>query len=1038
MKQKIYSILLTGLFGLLGMNAWAQDLNITTIDGKEYYEIGSADDLVALATLVNGGETDANAILTADIDMAGLESWTAIGDWHTNNAESGYIGHFNGQGHKITGFNFSATHNYYGLFGVILGTALVENFTIEGNITINSNIGYAAGAVAYTNNTPTVRNVHSKVNISSTSTASTPRIGGVVGGCPAQSSTTTIDRCTYSGTLNANEKGGNYGGIVGYILNNNTTKVNITNCLFDGKLQGSVNDNKAQLGGIIGYTRKGIVSVKNCLSVGTFEYKSGNAMNIGQFVGRITYDNGNTGLTFENNYYQNTGIPVAGTSGGAGEGTAPVEVTEAQLASGEVCFALNGEQSENVNWFQSLKKTFLAEHYVITVNGGERATQTADVILEEQDDNTYKFILPNFVLHTNSADIPVGDVVLEGVTVNDDGTFSKTGQFNVPDENIPSGMSALKPYLQNIDYTLSGKVNGKGKRLYANIEGINVDLPVLGPYAISVEVGTDDFEPKAPTGEPYPTPYGTDIIYATGHKHCDGSAYPDTAYSNEDLGTTTDDHDFVDGFCSFCGTIDETWMTANADGYFEIANEKQLVWFAAYVNEVNAAAKGTLTDNIALTKAWTNPIGNASVAYTGKFDGQGKAITGFDQTATTTHNGLFGNINGATVQNFSISGSLTSDKNYCGVIGFSKGSSKIKGIHSSLNLDIQFKGWAGGVVGGADGYIVIEECSFDGTLNTHNFDDSKGGILGYANGATIKNCLFSGTIVGEAKQHYGGILGYVNNNAFGGVQNCLSIGSVTTTNTSHNGVAAIIGNMNTSTKVDGIFNNYWLTGSSYAGNNGAKAPDAEAPFEVTAEQLASGEVAYKLGAAWSQLLGTDNTPVLGTDAPVFYVGAAGYATLYDTTSEWALNGDATAYIGTAHDTYMHLTAIDDIPISTPVILKGTYYNKLATTATSDVTGNDLLGTDTEIEADGTMYVLAKPEDKEIGFYKATGTIPAGKAYYKSTSGVKAFTFTDDDATGIADLNNLKDTKDLIYNVAGQRLNKMQKGINIVGGKKVLH
>ena len=41
----------------------------------------------------------------------------------------------------------------------------------------------------------------------------TPRIGGVVGGCPAQSSTTTIDRCTYSGTLNANEKGGNYGGI---------------------------------------------------------------------------------------------------------------------------------------------------------------------------------------------------------------------------------------------------------------------------------------------------------------------------------------------------------------------------------------------------------------------------------------------------------------------------------------------------------------------------------------------------------------------------------------------------------------------------------------------------------------------------------------------------------------------------------------------------------------------------------------------------------------------------------------------------------
>lgn len=1048
MKQKIYSILLTGLFGLLGMNAWAQDLNITTIDGKEYYEIGSADDLVALATLVNGGETDANAILTADIDMAGLESWTAIGDWHTNNAESGYIGHFNGQGHKITGFNFSATHNYYGLFGVILGTALVENFTIEGNITINSNIGYAAGAVAYTNNTPTVRNVHSKVNISSTSTASTPRIGGVVGGCPAQSSTTTIDRCTYSGTLNANEKGGNYGGIVGYILNNNTTKVNITNCLFDGKLQGSVNDNKAQLGGIIGYTRKGIVSVKNCLSVGTFEYESGNAMNIGQFVGRITYDNGNTGLTFENNYYQNTGIPVAGTSGGAGEGTAPVEVTEAQLASGEVCFALNGDQSENVNWFQSLKKTFLAENYVITVNGGERATQTADVILEEQDDNTYKFILPNFVLHTNSAEIPVGDVVLEGVTVNDDGTFSKTGQFNVPDENIPTEMAAFKPYLQNIDYTLSGKVNGKGKRLYANIEGINVTLPILGPFAISVEVGTDDFEPKAPTGEPYPTPYGTDIIYATGHKHCDGSAYPDAAYSNEDLGTTTDDHDFVDGFCSFCGTIDETWMTANADGFFEITNEKQLVWFAAYVNQVSVAAKGKLMNNIALTKAWTTPIGTGTgnnapgeTAYTGTFDGQGYAITGFNAEGIG-HFGLFGDANGATIKNFSISGNLTVTSGYGGGVVAWPINSTIENVHSALVISVPNSGThhVGGVVGSARGGNTIDRCSFTGSLTVAaGSTDNFAGIAAYiTNGDKITNCAnFADVTFSDAGCAAGGIVGYVNaQQAY--VQNCLTTGTIL-----FNGEgtlkygAAILGRTKgfDSAKVK---NNYWLEGSA---NGAAKKDDGSDPLNtgsVTTEQLASGEVAYKLGAAWSQLLGTDNTPVLGTDAPVFYVGAAGYATLYDTTSEWALNGDATAYIGTAHDTYMHLTAIDDIPIGTPVILKGTYYNKLATTATSDVTGNDLLGTDTEIEADGTMYVLAKPEDKEIGFYKATGTIPAGKAYYKSTSGVKAFTFTDDDATGIADLNNLKDTKDLIYSVAGQRLNKMQKGINIVGGKKVLH
>jgi hypothetical protein len=100
--------------------------------------------------------------------------------------------------------------------------------------------------------------------------------------------------------------------------------------------------------------------------------------------------------------------------------------------------------------------------------------------------------------------------------------------------------------------------------------------------------------------------------------------------------------------------------------------------------------------------------------------------------------------------------------------------------------------------------------------------------------------------------------------------------------------------------------------------------------------------------------------------------------------------------------------------------------------------NDLKGTDTDIEADGTMYVLAKLDGK-AGFYKAEGTIAAGKAYYQSTSGVKAFYFGNGDATSIQTIDNAqKTTEDAIYNIAGQRLNKVQKGINIINGKKVLY
>ena len=83
-----------------------------------------------------------------------------------------------------------------------------------------------------------------------------------------------------------------------------------------------------------------------------------------------------------------------------------------------------------------------------------------------------------------------------------------------------------------------------------------------------------------------------------------------------------------------------------------------------------------------------------------------------------------------------------------------------------------------------------------------------------------------------------------------------------------------------------------------------------------------------------------------------------------------------------------------------------------------------------------MYILANGADG-VGFYKAEGTIPAGKAYFQSTSGVKAFFFDGDDATGISNVDANLNANDAIYNIAGQRVQKMQKGINIINGKKVL-
>ena len=84
-------------------------------------------------------------------------------------------------------------------------------------------------------------------------------------------------------------------------------------------------------------------------------------------------------------------------------------------------------------------------------------------------------------------------------------------------------------------------------------------------------------------------------------------------------------------------------------------------------------------------------------------------------------------------------------------------------------------------------------------------------------------------------------------------------------------------------------------------------------------------------------------------------------------------------------------------------------------------------------------------NEKVGFYpvgtsESPVTIPAGKAYLVDTGGsVKGFTFVfDEDATAVEMVNGQSSmVNGPIYNLAGQRLNKAQKGINIIGGKKIV-
>ena len=88
-----------------------------------------------------------------------------------------------------------------------------------------------------------------------------------------------------------------------------------------------------------------------------------------------------------------------------------------------------------------------------------------------------------------------------------------------------------------------------------------------------------------------------------------------------------------------------------------------------------------------------------------------------------------------------------------------------------------------------------------------------------------------------------------------------------------------------------------------------------------------------------------------------------------------------------------------------------------------------------------IYVLNYTAANGVGFYKLAGgkTLEANKAYlvYDGGAGAREFFLFEDDATGINEELRMKNEESSIYNLAGQRIQKMQRGINIVNGKKVL-
>ena len=270
--------------------AAAKDLGYT-IESDGTYTVTSADGLMNVAELVNGGKTDINITLDTDIDLTGKD-WTPIGTDYDNS----YKGTFDGGGHTITGLTFTTNDKYAGLFGWLNRAGTVKNVVMEG-VQITSNQIYGGsigGVVGYS--WGTIENCSVSGSVSGT-----VYVGGVVGAQIGGSITGCSSSATVKGTVD-----------VGGVAGQTNSSATLTACYATGNVTIEINPVKNIAGGSLVGMNAGS-SLLACYATGnvTSTGSSTGYMHIGGFLG----DNYTTvtACYWKNNHEQGIGYKKAGT-----------------------------------------------------------------------------------------------------------------------------------------------------------------------------------------------------------------------------------------------------------------------------------------------------------------------------------------------------------------------------------------------------------------------------------------------------------------------------------------------------------------------------------------------------------------------------------------------------------------------------------------------------------------------------------------------------------------------------------------------------
>ena len=759
------------------------------VSGKTF-KISSTEDLQALATLVNNGNTCAGVtfVMENDIDLSSIANWTAIG-----NNSIRFSGTFDGNGHEITGLSISSSSDYQGLFGYTYG-ATIKNLGLTGVAVIST--GTRVGALVGCAYNSTIQNVY---------TAGTVSGSGYVGGLVGLANGSTLTSCQASGTAvgNSNWVGGllgvaynativasssdtnvsglsQLGGIAGY-----TSSVKLISVYATGTIDDTDNANVHYSGGLVGRAESGL-TIRDSWTKASVE--SGGGSVVGYVYSGTALISNTKALS--DNYYASITVTATGTTSGCSASAtfndpftfdigvnkyATIHTSLGQLgltSTRYVTINNNGTTytctatsettlGDLINDLKSKGLDVEYEDYKLTIRQGN--AYIVGELNDELDDifNFDNVYTSNAIENVTEADATLDELIQakygsdwaswrgnseieiynNGATTTIDLSTIKgsttTGQFFDILES-----AGLTCSISNGIVSISG---GEDVYISSDRDKKLAELFGFSGNYTSVEV-TSSYSGKFNSVDVAKTMTEATTLGELADRVITQNVAQEVTNLSKDVSSLT-----------ALSAVTASGMVSG--GTYKISTTADLEALATIVNGGKTCSGVTfvMSNDIDLSSIanWT-AIGNGLTKYfSGTFDGNGYEITGLTIDSTSAYQGLFGYTSGATIKNLGLTEvDVTSTGAAVGALVGQAVNSTIQNVYTEGS--VSGATYVGGLVGNALG-STLTSCQASGTVVGSL--SSVGGLVGILSG-TITSSSSSANVSGKISA--GGIVGYAN------------------------------------------------------------------------------------------------------------------------------------------------------------------------------------------------------------------------------------------------------------------------------------